>query len=150
MLGYLVVFLSGTLFAIGLGVSGMTLPQKVIGFLDLGGDWDPSLILVMVGSAGVYLLFYRWIKQRSSPLFDTEFHIPARSDIDQRLLVGAGLFGIGWGLVGLCPGPAMTALVSGHPEALIFFTAMVTGMYAHRTVEQFAENRTPTGSMSDG
>jgi uncharacterized membrane protein YedE/YeeE len=150
MLGYLVVFLSGTLFAVGLGVSGMTLPQKVIGFLDLGGHWDPSLAFVMAGSAGVYLLFYRWIKQRSSPLFDTEFHIPTRNDIDQRLLVGAALFGIGWGLVGLCPGPSMTALVSGHPEALIFFTAMVTGMYAHRTVDLLAENRTPTGSMSDG
>ncbi|WP_462321240.1 DUF6691 family protein [Halochromatium sp.] len=150
MLGYLAVFLSGTLFAIGLGVSGMTLPQKVIGFLDLGGDWDASLAFVMIGSAGVYLIFYRWIKQRSSPLFDTEFHIPTRNDIDQRLLVGAALFGIGWGLVGFCPGPAMTALVSGHPEALIFFTAMVTGMYAHRTVDQLAEIRTPTGSMSDG
>ncbi|WP_201244253.1 DUF6691 family protein [Halochromatium salexigens] len=106
MLGYLVVFLSGTLFAVGLGVSGMTLPQKVIGFLDLGGHWDPSLAFVMAGSAGVYLLFYRWIKQRSSPLFDTEFHIPTRHDIDQRLLVGAALFGVGWGLVGLCPVPA--------------------------------------------
>jgi hypothetical protein len=150
MLGYLVVFLSGTLFAVGLGVSGMTLPQKVIGFLDLGGHWDPSLAFVMAGSAGVYLLFYRWIKRRSSPLFDTEFHIPTRTDIDQRLLLGAGLFGIGWGLVGLCPGPAMTALVSGHPEALIFFTAMVTGMYAHRTVDLLAEIQTPTGTTSDG
>ncbi|MFP4061651.1 MAG: DUF6691 family protein [Halochromatium sp.] len=67
----------------------MTLPQKVIGFLDLGGDWDPSLIFVMVGSAGVYLIFYRWIKRLSSPLFDTEFHIPTRTDIDQRLPVNS-------------------------------------------------------------
>lgn len=148
--GYVLVFLSGGLFAIGLGVSGMPLPQKVIGFLDLGGDWDPSLILVMVGSAGVYMIFYRSVRRLSSPLFDTEFHVPTRTDIDQRLLLGAALFGIGWGLVGLCPGPAMTALVSGDPDALIFFTAMVTGMYAHRTVDLLAENRTPTGSMSDG
>lgn len=150
MLGYLAVFLSGTLFAVGLGLSGMTLPQKVIGFLDFGGNWDPSLILVMAASAGVYLLCYRWVQQLARPLFDTQFHIPARTDIDQRLLVGAGFFGIGWGLVGLCPGPAMTALVSGNPEALIFFTAMVAGMYAHRTVDMLAEIRTSTGAVSDG
>jgi len=150
MVGYILVFLSGTLFALGLGISGMTLPQKVIGFLDVAGDWDPSLALVMLGSAGVYMVFYRWIQHRSRPLFDTEFHIPTRTDIDQRLLLGAGLFGIGWGLVGLCPGPAMTALVSGHPKALIFFVAMAAGMYAHRTVDTLAEIQTPPGTQSDG
>lgn len=150
MLGYVVVFLSGTLFAIGLGISGMTLPQKVIGFLDFAGVWDPSLAFVMVGSAGVYLLFYRWIVRLSHPLFDTSFHIPTRTDIDQRLVTGAAMFGIGWGLVGLCPGPALTAVVSGYTKPLIFFVSMIAGMYAYRTVDQIAGMRTPLGTEVDG
>ena len=150
MAGYLVVFLSGILFAVGLGVSGMTLPQKVIGFLDFAGNWDPSLGLVMAASAGVYLLFYRWIIRRSHPLFDTSFHLPARNDFDQRLVAGAVLFGIGWGLVGLCPGPALTALVSGYGKALIFFISMIAGMYAFRTLDLLAGMLTKQGAEVDG
>jgi uncharacterized membrane protein YedE/YeeE len=150
MLGYLLVFVAGTLFALGLGISGMTLPQKVIGFLDFAGQWDPSLGLVMVGSAGVYLLFYRWIVRLSHPLFDTSFHIPTRTDVDQRLVLGAALFGIGWGLVGLCPGPALTAVVSGTNKALIFFVSMIAGMYAYRTVDAIAGLRTSVGTEADG
>jgi hypothetical protein len=150
MLAYLLAFLSGTLFAIGLGISGMTLPQKVIGFLDFAGSWDPSLAFVMIGSAGVYMLFYRRIRRRSHPLFDTSFHVPTRSDIDRRLVTGAALFGIGWGLVGLCPGPAMTALVSGQSKTLIFFVSMIAGMYAFRTVDQIADMRLPAGRQVDG
>jgi uncharacterized membrane protein YedE/YeeE len=149
MLGYLLVYLAGTLFALGLGISGMTLPQKVIGFLDVAGDWDPSLALVMAGSAGVYLLFYRRIRRRSHPLFDTEFHLPDQRDVDQRLVFGAALFGIGWGLVGLCPGPALTALVSGHEKALIFFVAMIAGMYAYRTLDVLSGIRTARGYEAD-
>jgi hypothetical protein len=150
MPGYLLVFLSGLVFAVGLGLSGMTLPQKVIGFLDVAGDWDPSLAFVMVGSAGVYMLFYRKIVQRAHPLFDTAFHVPTRTDVDQRLVVGAALFGIGWGLVGLCPGPALTALVSGYNKALIFFVAMAAGMYAYRTVDAIAGLRAHTEAEADG
>ncbi|MCF7991295.1 MAG: YeeE/YedE family protein [Thiohalocapsa sp.] len=150
MPGYLLVFFCGVLFAAGLGLSGMTLPQKVIGFLDFAGEWDPSLALVMVGSAGVYFVFYRRIIRRAHPLFDVSFHVPTRTDIDQRLIVGAALFGIGWGLVGFCPGPALTALVSGYDKALIFFVAMVTGMYAYRTVDAIAGLRTDEGTAVDG
>jgi uncharacterized membrane protein YedE/YeeE len=128
---YFTVFASGLLFALGLGISGMTLPQKVIGFLDFAAEnWDPSLALVMIGSAGVFLLLHRLVMRRSSPLFDTEFHVPTNTDIDAPLVVGAALFGIGWGMVGLCPGPALTALVSGQTQVWIFFVAMIAGMYA--------------------
>lgn len=150
MPGYLLVFLAGLVFAAGLGLSGMTLPQKVIGFLDIAGDWDPSLAFVMVGSAGVYLLFYRRVVRRAHPLFDTAFHIPTRTDVDLRLVVGAALFGVGWGLVGLCPGPALTALVSGYGKALIFFVAMAAGMYAHRTVDALAGLRANAENDADG
>lgn len=128
MLGYVAVYLSGVLFAVGLGISGMTLPQKVIGFLDFAGDWDPSLFFVMAGSAGVYLLLHRLVLRLSHPLFDTSFHLPGWQDIDQPLVSGAALFGIGWGLVALCPGPAMTALVTGQTKVLIFFVSMAAGM----------------------
>ena len=128
---YLTVFASGLLFALGLGISGMTLPQKVIGFLDFAGEnWDPSLALVMISSAGAFLLLHRLVLRRSSPLFDTEFHVPTNTEIDAPLVVGAALFGIGWGMVGLCPGPALTALVSGQTQVWIFFVAMIAGMYA--------------------
>lgn len=150
MLGYLAVFLAGALFAVGLGVSGMTLPQKVIGFLDFAGDWDPSLAFVMAGSAGIYMLFYRWIRRLSHPLFDTAFHVPTRTDVDQRLVTGAALFGVGWGLVGLCPGPALTALVSGYGKALIFFVSMAAGMYAYRTLDELTGLRTHKGTEVDG
>jgi uncharacterized membrane protein YedE/YeeE len=128
---YLAVFVAGLLFALGLGISGMTLPQKVIGFLDFASEnWDPSLALVMIGSAGAFLLLHRLVLKRSSPLFDTEFHVPTNTDIDAPLVIGAALFGVGWGMVGLCPGPALTALVSGQTQVWIFFVAMITGMYA--------------------
>lgn len=118
---HLTIFTAGLLFALGLGISGMTLPQKVIGFLDFAGNnWDPSLGLVMVSSAGIFLLLHRFVLRRSAPLFDTEFHVPTGNDIDSPLIVGAALFGIGWGMIGLCPGPALAVLVSGHTEVWIF------------------------------
>jgi uncharacterized membrane protein YedE/YeeE len=129
MLGYIAVFLSGLLFALGLGISGMTLPQKVLAFLDVAGDWDPSLALVMIGSAGVYLILHRPILRLSHPVFDTSFHLPSRDDIDRPLVIGAALFGVGWGTVGFCPGPAVTALVAATGQVFIFFVAMAVGMY---------------------
>ena len=150
MLRYLAVFGSGLLFALGLGIAGMTLPQKVLAFLDVAGDWDPSLGLVTLASAGLYLALHRWILKRRRPLFDPDFHLPRRSDIDQPLVTGAALFGIGWGLVGLCPAPALSALVSGHPKALIFFIAMVVGMYAHGTLQVLNAIRTERGAPVDG
>lgn len=146
MLRYLTVFLSGLLFALGLGISGMTLPQKVLAFLDFASDrWDPSLFLVMVTSAGTYLLLHRLVLARQRPVFDTKFYLPSSQDIDRRLLVGAALFGIGWGLVGFCPAPAVTALLSGSGDALVFFISMITGMYVYGTLEVIGSGETDGG-----
>ncbi|MDT8388164.1 MAG: YeeE/YedE family protein [Thiogranum sp.] len=148
---YLAIFSSGLLFAVGLGVSGMTLPQKVIGFLDFSGEnWDPSLGLVMITSAGVYMLLHRRVLRRPAPLFDTDFHVPARNDIDRPLVFGSMLFGIGWGMVGFCPGPAVTALVSGQTQVWIFFVAMVAGMYAEGTLAVSNRMLTQRGDAVDG
>lgn len=147
---YLAVFFSGLLFALGLGISGMTLPQKVIGFLDFAGDWDPSLALVMASSAGIFLLLHRLVLRRPSPLFDTEFHVPTRTDIDASLVSGSVLFGIGWGMVGFCPGPALTALVSGQTQVWIFAVAMFTGMYAEGTLNVSNRIFTERGDAVDG
>src|SRR5690606_23616134 len=102
----LTYFLSGLLFSLGLIISGMTRPQKIIGFLDFLGNWDPSLSLVMVGAIAVHFPAYLWVKGRSQPLWSGSFAVPSRRDVDLRLAAGAALFGIGWGLAGYCPGPA--------------------------------------------
>lgn len=125
----LVSFLSGTVFALGLGISGMTRPIKVIGFLDFAGNWDASLALVMVGAIAVYFTAYRLIRRRSAPLLAEKFSVPERRDIDRNLIVGAAIFGAGWGLGGFCPGPAITSLASG--AAPVFVMAMAAGMYLH-------------------
>lgn len=134
MIGLVGTFFSGLLFGLGLGIAGMTLPQKVLAFLDVTGDWDPSLALVMVSSAGVYLLLHRLVLRRGQPLAAPEFYVPTRTDIDAPLVVGAAMFGIGWGLVGLCPGPAVATLASWHEDALVFFVSMIAGMYAYGTL----------------
>ena len=146
----LAVFAAGVLFALGLGISGMTLPQKVIGFLNFAGDWDPSLALVMASSAGVFLLLHRLVLRRRAPLFDTEFHVPTRTDIDSPLIIGAVLFGIGWGIVGFCPGPAVTALVSGQTQVWVFFMAMIVGMYAEGTLSVSNRILAARGDAVDG
>ena len=151
MKNYIAVFFAGALFAVGLGVSGMTLPQKVIGFLDFFGDWDPSLGLVMISSVSVYLILHRLILKRNRPLFDSQFHVPAPSaKINQPLIVGGVLFGIGWGIVGLCPGPALTALVSGYTEAWIFFVAMMVGIYAEGSLDVANRIMDSKGESVDG
>ena len=107
-------FVSGVLFAVGLGVGGTTKPAKVTAFLDFFGDWDPSLAFVMIGAILMHAVLYRLIRRRPVPLFASAFSIPTRTDIDTRLVGGAALFGIGWGLGGFCPGPAVTSLASGR------------------------------------
>lgn len=119
---------SGALFGVGLLVSGMTQPAKVIGFLDVTGSWDPSLAFVMGGAVAVYAVLFRLVLRRSDPWFDVKFHLPTRSDIDVSLIVGSALFGIGWGLGGLCPGPALVAAAGGSMPALAFVGAMIVGM----------------------
>lgn len=120
-------FASGALFALGLGVSGMTKPSKVIGFLDLFGAWDASLAFVMVGAIGVHFVAQRLLTKRASPLFDTRFHLPTRKDIDRRLVLGAAIFGVGWGLGGFCPGPGLVSAASGGVSALVFVVGMTLG-----------------------
>ncbi len=126
------VFLCGLLFSFGLIVSGMINPEKVIGFLDIFGAWDASLAFVMAGAVLVTTIGYRLVLQQSKPLFATTFSLPSRTDIDVQLIVGPALFGIGWGLVGLCPGPAFAALTSS-PNAAVAFVAMLLGMAVART-----------------
>lgn len=138
-----VAFASGLLFAVGLTLSGMTQPGKVIGFLDvLGtqGGWDPSLALVMGGGLLVFMPVFRLVAKRQRPLLDTRFRLPTKTDIDARLLAGGVLFGLGWGLAGFCPGPALTAFgaaASGAADAALVFTpAMVAGMALFQAIDR--------------
>lgn len=127
----LTAFSAGLIFALGLGLAGMTEPQKVLGFLDLW-NWDPTLLFVMAGAVGVHASLYPLILKRKSPLFDVKWHIPSRRDIDPNLIVGAIIFGIGWGLGGYCPGPGLTALSSGDARPAVFVLTMVAGIWCHR------------------
>lgn len=127
---HVVAFFSGLLFAIGLGVAGMTNPAKVLAFLDVFGEWDPSLALVMAGAILVYAPTYRWLAGKPAPKFADRFHWPSKRDVDVSLVVGSTLFGIGWGIAGYCPGPAIVAATSGHPTVLLFVAAMALGMLA--------------------
>lgn len=121
-------FVTGALFAAGLLVSGMTQPALVLAFLDVGGAWDPTLAFVMAGAIAVHLLGLRLVLRRARPLYDTTFHLPTRRDLDRRLLLGSAIFGIGWGLAGYCPGPALVSLGEGGSTALVFVLATSAGM----------------------
>lgn len=125
-------FLAGVLFSVGLAVSGMTRPDKVIGFLDFFGDWDPALLFVMGGAVTVNLVAFRRTLKAPKPVFAPKFGIPSRRDLDFRLLGGAVLFGLGWGLGGFCPGPGLASLASFGQETLTFVVAMIAGMYAFK------------------
>lgn len=123
---------SGVLFSLGLALGGMTRPSKVLGFLDVTGAWDASLAFVMGGALGVYALGFWRMERWSKPLFETSFHMPSKHDIDVRLVLGAVLFGAGWGLSGFCPGPALVALVTLDPRVVAFVVAMIVSMLATR------------------
>ena len=121
--------LSGLLFGLGMTLSGMTNPDNVIGFLDIAGAWNPSLMFVMGGALMVFMPVYFFrIKPMSAPVYAMDFKLPARKDIDKPLLTGAVLFGLGWGLAGICPGPAVTALGGLNSDALLFVVFMLLGM----------------------
>jgi len=128
MLKNLSALLAGLIFGLGLTISQMVNPAKVLGFLDLLGNWDPSLAFVMGGGLVVTFIGYRLVLRRPKPIADLKFQIPQKKEIDTKLAIGAVLFGIGWGLVGLCPGPAIAALTIGGTPALIFLAAMIGGM----------------------
>lgn len=121
-------FGAGGLFGVGLAISGMTKPSKVVGFLDVSGAWDASLMFVMLGAIAVHFVAHRLITKRRSPLFDTRFHLPTRKDVDIRLVLGAAIFGVGWALAGFCPGPALVTAASGATAALVFVAGMTVGM----------------------
>lgn len=120
--------LAGLIFGLGLVVSGMSNPDKVLGFLDLAGSWDPSLAFVMTGAIAVGLVAFTAARQRTVSLLGAEMKLPTARTLDRRLLVGSALFGVGWGVAGFCPGPALVALGGGEVKALVFVTAMLSGM----------------------
>ena len=122
----------GVLFGYGLVLAGMTNPQKIVGFLDIFGVWDPSLALVMGGALAVTATLFPLIIKRGRPLFDTGLHLPTGSDIDAPLVIGSALFGMGWGIAGYCPGPALASLGRPVADAALFVVAMIAGMLAKR------------------
>lgn len=124
----LVALLLGLIFSVGLSVSGMVNPNKVIGFLDLFGNWDPDLIFVMGGAAGLNLIMFRFILKRKNPLLGSDFHLPAASQVDKKLILGAILFGVGWGIGGICPGPGLANLFTLKAEPIVFVVFMILGM----------------------
>lgn len=120
--------LSGLVFGLGLIVSGMANPAKVLGFLDLAGAWDPSLALVMAGAIAVGIFAFLVAKKRTVSFIGAEMNLPTSTTIDRRLVIGSALFGIGWGVAGFCPGPGLVALGMGETKALVFVAAMLLGM----------------------
>jgi uncharacterized membrane protein YedE/YeeE len=130
-------FVAGVVFAIGLGLSGMTDPDKVVGFLDVTGRWDPSLACVMAGAVAVHVGAAQWALRARRPLWSGAFAVPSFTTIDRRLVVGAALFGLGWGTAGLCPGPALVDLVAPSTSVVAFVAAMVAGMVVFRARTHF-------------
>ena len=137
----LISLVAGLIFGLGLIVSGMGNPAKVLGFLDLAGNWDPSLALVMVGAIAVAMVAFRLARKQATSLLGFSMQIPANRQLDRRLLVGSALFGIGWGLAGICPGPALVLLGAGVWQALIFVAAMLVGMVLFAWFDHWASRR---------
>ena len=129
-------FLAGFVFGIGLIVSQMASPAKVLGFLDLAGRWDPSLALVMAGAIAIGVVAFGWARKRSVTLLGTPMLLPQAGAVDRRLVGGSLLFGVGWGLAGFCPGPALVALGAAEPKALVFVVAMLAGMLLFGSVDR--------------
>lgn len=128
------ILAAGLLFGLGLAISGMINPAKVLNFLDVAGTWDPTLIIVMASALAVTFTGYRLTLAQPAPIFAHQFALPATTAIDFRLIAGAAIFGIGWGLSGLCPGPAVAGLVYGRPQSAIFIGAMAAGIIIARSV----------------
>jgi uncharacterized protein len=124
--------ISGILFGVGLSLSQMINPDKVLNFLDIAGAWDPSLIFVMLGALEVTFISFKVILKRPSPVFDHKFYLATKKEIDKPLIIGATIFGIGWGLTGYCPGPAVAGLGFGNPETVIMIIAIYLGFIVQR------------------
>jgi uncharacterized membrane protein YedE/YeeE len=121
-------FLAGIVFAAGLGLSGMTNPEKVVGFLDVAGPWDPTHAFVMAGAIALHVGAAQWALRAQRPLWASAFRLPRSTTLDARLVVGAALFGVGWGIAGFCPGPALVDLVAPSPSVVTFVAAMLVGV----------------------
>lgn len=126
-----ITFIAGLLFGLGLIISGMTNPAKVIGFLNITGSWDPSLVFVMVGGISIAYSGFRFIKDKKKSFFDDSIQLPKTNNISKELIIGSLLFGFGWAIAGFCPGPALVAFGEGYLEACIFVIAMIAGMVIH-------------------
>jgi uncharacterized membrane protein YedE/YeeE len=132
----LFALLAGVVFGIGLIVSGMANPQKVLGFLDLAGNWDPSLAFVMAGAIAVGAVAFTFARKRTVSLLGLEMKMPTAVQLDRRLVGGSLLFGVGWGIAGFCPGPALVALGAGEAKAAVFVVAMLVGMGLFEILER--------------
>ena len=126
--------LSGFIFGLGLTISSMTNPAKVIGFLDITGNWDPSLMFVMIGAIVVSAPIFYLLRNKTKPLFELNFEIPTVNNLDKQLILGSSLFGIGWGIVGFCPGPAISSLFLLNPLSILFVISMIVGFYSSRII----------------
>jgi len=136
-----IAYAAGALFAAGLAVSGMTHPAKVLAFLDVSGHWDPSLALVMGAALAVFIPGYRLVRRRETPVYGERFAVPPETPIDPQLVGGAVVFGIGWGLVGFCPGPALASLAAGSTSAWLFVAGMVVAMGGYERVRAWSTSR---------
>lgn len=134
-------FIAGLLFGLGLILSGMTNPAKVLGFLDLFGLWDPSLAFVMGGAILVGIFAFALARKRTTNFFGGAMHLPKATHIDKRLVVGSLMFGVGWGLAGFCPGPVLVSMAAGHDKALVFVAAMLIGMMIFEIAERARATR---------
>jgi uncharacterized membrane protein YedE/YeeE len=138
----LLAFLAGLVFGLGLLLSGMADPAKVLGFLDLAGAWDPSLAFVMAGAIAAGVLAFALARRRTRSLLGDAMQLPTKTGIDRRLIAGSLLFGAGWGLAGFCPGPALVALGMGESKAIVFVVAMLAGMGLFELIEARRKRRT--------
>jgi uncharacterized membrane protein YedE/YeeE len=140
----IIAYIIGIVFGVGISLSGMANPAKVLNFFDVAGTWDPSLIFVMGGAVVVTFLGYRFVLKRPMPMFDRKFLLPGSNVIDLKLLGGSAVFGIGWGIAGFCPGGALPALGTGRIEVVLFTAALVAGIFAARALMHFRRPTAPT------
>ena len=140
----ILLYLTGVVFGVGISVSGMANPAKVVNFFDVAGTWDPSLGFVMGGALVVTFVGYRLVFTRPAPLFARGFSLPTRTDIDVRLIGGSSLFGVGWGIAGFCPGGAIPALGTGVPDVFLFVAALLAGMFLARLPGRLRQPRPRT------
>ena len=139
---------TGLIFGFGLALSGMTQPSKVLGFLDVTGDWDPSLLLVLGGAVGVTAVAFRFILRRARPILEPDFRLPASTRIDTPLVAGSLIFGLGWGISGYCPGPAIASFAAPNWETWVFVPAVFLGAALHKILIPLEPDAAPQGDLN--